>query len=300
MDPSDSQEPTAPENVERRADDFFDQARLLVGDRFAEARFDPDRGLRVTIIDLDDQDTAAITNAAQQLGILDWVRIEHADPSALATWERLRHDLQRLQSAQPRVLRQYPIPDPGYRRPPVRIHVSADAQSTAADLHSAYGDFVSLQVGALPYPPAAQSTSAPREATARTDSRETANPAEMSIVLEAPLAIGSGQTTTHGLLLTNLSDQDIRVQTNGHLTATIIDDTGAAVGGYAGAQQLPLVIFTAGPSQTVRIPVLVGTASYTSELGYAIPPGTWHLTAPMNLADGRRLVTPALELTITA
>lgn len=298
MDPSDGQQPTASENVERHAHDFFDQARLLVGDRFAEARFDPDRGLRVTIVDLNDQDTAGITNAAQQLGILDWVRIEYADPTAIATWERLRHDLQRLQSAEPRVLTQYPTPGPGYRRPPVRIHLSADAQSTAADLHSTYGDFVSLRVGALPYPPTAQSTSAPH-ATIRTDNRETPNPAEMSIVLEAPLAIGSGQTTTHGLLLTNLSDQDIRVHTNGNLTATVVDDTGAAVGGYAGAQQVPLVIFAAGPSDTVRIPLLVGTASYISELGYAIPPGTWHLTAPMDLADGRRLVTPALELTIT-
>jgi hypothetical protein len=298
VNPSNGKEPTAPENVERHAHDFFDQARLLVGDRFAEARFDPDRGLRVTIIELNDQDTTAITNAAQQLGILDWVRIEHADPTALATWERLRHDLQRLQSTEPRVLREYPTPEPGYRRPPVHIHLSAHGQSTAANLHSAYGNFVALQVGALPYPPAAQPTIAPR-AMARTENRETADPAEMSIALQAPLTIRTGQTATHGLLLTNLSDQDIRVHTNGNLTATIIDDTGAAVGGYAGAQTLPLVIFTAGPSQTVRIPVLVGTASYTSELGYAIPPGTWHLVAPMNLADGRRLVTPALELTIT-
>lgn len=298
MDPSDSHEPAAPENVERHAGDFFDDARLLVGDRFAEARFDPDRGLRVTIIDLNDQDTTAITNAAHQLGILDWVRIEHADPAALATWDLLRHDLQRLQSTEPRVLRQYPTPEPGYRRPPVHIHLSADAQSTAADLHRTYGNFVSLQVGALPYPHAAHSPSVTRP-MARTDDRETVNPAEMSVALEVPLAIGSGQTTTHGLMLTNLSDQDIRVHTNGNLTATIVDDTGAAVGGYAGAQHLPLVIFTAGPSETVRIPVLVGTASYTSELGYAIPPGTWHLTAPMNLADGRRLMTPALQLTIT-
>ena len=134
---------------------------------------------------------------------------------------------------------------------------------------------------------------------ARTDDREPVDPAEMSIVLAAPLAIGTGQTATHDLLFTNLSDQDIRVRTNGNLTATIVDDTGTAVGGYTGAQHLPLMIFAAAPSETVRIPVLVGTASYSPELGYAVPPGTWHLTAPMDLDDGRHLVTPALELTIT-
>lgn len=298
MHPRDSQGPTAPDDVERHSDDLFDQARALAGDRFAEARFDPDRGLRVTIIDLNDQDTTAITDLAQRLGIAGWVRIEHADPAALETWERLRHDLLRLQSTKPRALMQYPTPKPGYRRPPVRIHLSADAQSTAAELHNTYGDFVSLQVGALPYPPAAHPPSGPR-ASAQTSDRAPANPSEMHIVLETPLALGSGQTTTHGLLLTNLSQQDLSVHTNGHLTATIVDDSGAAVGGYTGAQHQPLVIFTAAPSETIRIPVLVGTASYSPELGYALPPGTWHLTAPMNLADGRHLVTPPLELTIT-
>ena len=89
MHPRDTTGPTAPDDVERHAHDLFDQARALTGDRFAEARFDPDRGLRVTIIDLNDEDTTAITDAAQRLGIAGWVRIEHADPAALATWERL-------------------------------------------------------------------------------------------------------------------------------------------------------------------------------------------------------------------
>ena len=298
MDPSNSQEPTAPKDVGRHAHKFFDAARLLAGDRFAEARFDPDRGLRVTVIDLNDQDTASITHAAEQLGILDWIRIEHADPAALATWERLRHDLQRLQSIEPHLLMAYPTPDPGYRRPPVDIHLSADAQNTAADLHNSYGDFVALKVGALPYPPEPKSINT-REATTPTERREPANPAEMNIALEGPLAIRSGQTSRPGLLLTNLSTEDIHVHTNGNLTATIVDDAGADIGGYSGAQTMPLMVFTARPSKTVRIPLLVGTASYKPELGYAIPPGTWHLTAPMDLADGRRLMTPPLKLKIT-
>ena len=61
----------------------------------------------------------------------------------------------------------------------------------------------------------------------------------------------------------------------------------------------PLVIFTEEPSQTARVPLLVGTASFKAELGYTVPPGTWHLTASMDLSDGRHLTTPPLELTIT-
>lgn len=293
----DDQGPTAPDGVEWHADELFTQARALVGERFAEARFDPDRGLRVTIIDLSDQDVTAITEVARRLGIVSWVRVERADPAALETWERLRHDLQRLWAAKPPVMLTSPTPDPGYRRPPVHIDLSADSESTAADLHNAYGDFVSLRVGALAYPPGA---SLPRP-SARIIDRHPADPAEMRILLEAPLALRSGRTTTHGLLLTNLSDHDIQVHTNGHLTAVIVDDAGATVGGpdAGGAQQAPLVIFTASPSKTVRIPVFLGTASYTPELGYAVPAGSWHLTAPMDLADGRKLVTPALAFTIT-
>ncbi|MFL6162051.1 MAG: hypothetical protein ACJ74U_07470 [Jatrophihabitantaceae bacterium] len=301
LPPGDDQGPTAWDDVRRHAIEFFTAARGLVDDRLAEARGDPDRGLLfVTIIDLNDQDITAITDVARRLGIANWVRVELAEPADLASWERLRHDLQRLWSAEPRLLLQSPSTDPGYQRPPVDIRLSADAESTAADLHNTYGDFVSLRVGALPYPLAAWPPSPPR-ASARTIERDPVNPAELRIVLEAPLALRSGQQTTHGLLLTNLSDHDISVHTNGQLIATIVDDAGAAVGGRdtGGVWNCPRVIFTAAPSETVRIPVFVGTASYSPELGYTVPAGSWHLTAPMNLADGRHLLTPALALTIT-
>lgn len=298
MEPNDGQGPTAPDDVEWHADELFEQSRELVADRFGEARFDPDRGLRVTIIDLNDQDIAAITNLGKRLGIASWVRIERADPAALETWERLRHDLLRLQNAQPRVLQQYPTPDPGYRRPPVRIHLAAHAEPAAANLHNLYGDFVSLQVGALPYPLRADPPNPPRPSR-QSSEPDTVSPTEMRIVLSGPLSLRTGQTTTHALILTNLTNHDVSVHTNGHLTASVVDDTGSAVGGYTGAQHLPLVIFTAKPSESVRIPVLIGTASYSPALGYAIPPGIWHLTAPMTLSDGRHRITPALELTIT-
>ncbi len=125
------------------------------------------------------------------------------------------------------------------------------------------------------------------------------DPAQLRIVLDGPLHLRSGQTVTHGLLLTNLTDHDISVRTNGHLTATVVDEAGEPVGGYVGAQQQPLVVITARPSETARVPLLVGTASLAPELGYTVPAGTWHLRSRLDLGEGRQYVTPALELTIT-
>jgi hypothetical protein len=291
--------PRAPDRVRDQQHELFEAARLIVGERYAESRVDPDRGFRVTVIDLSDEDRAAITAVAQRLGIEDWVRIERADPVALENWEELRVELLRLREERPGVLRGYPTPNSGYRRPPVEIHLAADAAATAADLHVGFGDFVSLQVGALAYPP--DSTQPPSDLATAGSELTTVDPAEMHLVLDGPLTIRSGVTTTHHVLVTNLSDHDISIKTNGNLTATVLDpDTGAPVGGYAGPQRLPLVTFTAEPGKPVRIPLLVGTASFRPELGYTVPPGNWQLSAPLRLADGRHFVSPPLELTITS
>jgi len=296
VEPSGVHGQLAPEHVSEHAHDFFEQARALLGDRFAEARFDlDDRGLRVTIVDPTDQDVTVIGDVARGLGIESWVRLERADPVAVAAWERLSHDLQRLGAADPRLLLRYPGPSARYRRPPVEIHLISTAESTAAELHEGYGDFVSLRVGALPYPPAA----AP-ETPRRTVDRDPVDPAEFRIELESPLSLTRGSRTTHGLLLTNLGNQDIGVHTNGQLTAAIVDGD-RIVGGLdtGGVWNQPRLTFAAAPSETVRMPVIVGTTSYAPELGYVLPAGNWHLTARLDLADGRRLRTPALPLTIT-
>lgn len=79
-----------------------------------------------------------------------------------------------------------------------------------------------------------------------------------------------------------------------NLTAAIVDRAGA----YFGAQTAPLIIFTAEPGRTVQIPLLVGTDSCSPDLGYAVPAGEWRVVAPLDLADGKRLVSPPLPLTV--
>ena len=79
---------------------------------------------------------------------------------------------------------------------------------------------------------------------------------------------------------------------------------GEVVGGFSGAQHLPLIIFRVAPEQNGRVPLLIGTASFTARLGYAVPAGDWGVQATLTLGpdlrDSPRRRTPVLPLTITA
>jgi hypothetical protein len=275
---------------------FAEAVAAIVGERFAESRIDDDDYLHVTVIELTGADEAAILDVARQLDLAGWVRIERADPGALDAWERVRQDLLRLQDADPHVLLEWPTPSPGYRRPPIEIHLTADAADVAEALYQSHGSYVRLIVGALEYP-----TRQPEYAPSADSAALPVDPREMRVELDGPLAVRSGETVTHGLLLTNLTAEPIVVNTNGQLTADVIDPaTGAVVGGYTRSQHRPGVGFQADPSGTVRIPLLVGTASYVADLGYAVPSGVWAVAADLPLQDGRRLRTPSLELTVLA
>jgi hypothetical protein len=109
----------------------------------------------------------------------------------------------------------------------------------------------------------------------------------------------------HGLLLRNLTNHDLQIATNGKVTSVVVDPhTGEVVGGFAGFQTLPLIVFRVAPEHTERIPLLVGTASITPRLGYAVPAGDWGIQATLQLGpdprDAPRRRTPVLPLTITA
>jgi hypothetical protein len=54
------------------------------------------------------------------------------------------------------------------------------------------------------------------------------------------------------------------------------------------------------PGATERIPLLVGTASFVPDLGYAVPPGEWGVQANLAPAAGTAVRAPALPLTITS
>lgn len=128
---------------------------------------------------------------------------------------------------------------------------------------------------------------------------------EITAELDGLAVVSSGQTLRHSLLLGNRTGRELQIATNGQVTATVVDpETGEVVGGFSGAQGLPLIIFRIAPAQTGRVPLLIGTASFTPRLGYTVPAGSWGIQATLTVGpDPRgspRRRTPVLPLTITA
>lgn len=218
-----------------------------------------------------------------------------------AAWDELKVILARLRDEQPGVLTGWPnlVVD---QMPPFQITLAPWATATAADLHQRFGDDVELTVGALPYPAARP----PRRPRVTEPPAELLSPQQATVELDGPAAVRSGHTLRHSLLLHNHSGDDLKIATtNGQLTTAVVDPaTGEVVGGFAGAQALPLITYRVAPGQTQPIPLLTGTASFTPRLGYTVPPGSWGIQATLTLGPDPRNTshrrTPVLPLTITA
>jgi hypothetical protein len=228
--------------------------------------------------------------------------------AGVAVWDELKPALVRLRAEQPDALTRFPDPrvDAG-RQPPFAITLAPWAVAAAEELYRQFGDGVDLTVGALPYPPGRRPVS-PRIAVGYADLPDLSGAAAD---LDGPAVARSGYTLRHGLLLRNLTGREMAITTNGHVTAAVVDpETGEVVGGFSGPQILPLVTFRVPPGETGRIPLLIGTASFTPRLGYAIPPGRWGIRAALAVrADDPAIPgargavrerTPLLPLTVVA
>jgi hypothetical protein len=212
-------------------------------------------------------------------------------------WDSLKMVIVRLLDEQPRALTNYP--DPRFdrdRRPPFSIGLAAWATDAARELHDRFGGDVTLKVGALPYPPNTDRQVPSRGAL----DAPVVDPARIGVDLSEPLSVRTGHTHRQELLLTNRTESVLTISSNGQLTAVVVDPVShRVVGGFAGAQTLPLVSFGIAPGATHPIPLLVGTASFDATLGYAVPAGQWAVRAPIAI-NGDRMSTPTLPLTVTA
>jgi hypothetical protein len=217
----------------------------------------------------------------------------------MATWDELKIILARLQDVTPGPLSSWPDPrDDTDRAPPFQIWLEPWAVDVAGDLHARFGADVELTVGALRYPqrtlvggPAGWPPAPPPEA----------DPAEIEIAVDGPLRIRSGHPALHTLLVGNRGARELRIDTSGELIPAVVDlVSGQPVGGYSGAVRAMLMTFIVAPGTTERIPLLVGTASFVPELGYAVPPGEWGIQAELAPAAGTAARTPVLPLTITS
>ena len=167
-------------------------------------------------------------------------------------------------------------PDPQLDRddaPPYRIELAPWATDAAASLHDAFGVDVELVVGVLSYPDRQPIFTRPTTSPPPV-------PDEATVELDGPGGVPSGHVLHTGLRVHNLSATVLAIRTNGQLTAVVLDPaTGHVVGGYSGAQRLPLVVFQVPPGEHTTIPLMVGTASFVPELGYSVPEGAWEVAA---------------------
>lgn len=215
----------------------------------------------------------------------------------MGTWAELRQVLDHLASRDERPLQGWPDPRVADRQPPFRIQLAPWASEIAAELHDRFGQDVDLTVGALHYPERQKIW--PGGAPPPPPAPVPPLPVDqLSVSLDAPVVVASGDTLSSHLRVHNHGLSPEAVVTNGTITSRIVDPaTGQVVGGYAGARILPRVVFEIAPAQSKLIPLLVGTASGVSELGYAIPPGNWALDAVLQLQAGS-FRTPPLPMTI--
>ncbi|MHB1988703.1 MAG: hypothetical protein ACYCSF_12090 [Acidimicrobiales bacterium] len=61
------------------------------------------------------------------------------------------------------------------------------------------------------------------------------------------------------------------------LLGWLLDDSNQTVGGYCGGIAGTGLLVEVGPRRATSLPVLYGTASTSTDLGYAVPPGRYSL-----------------------
>jgi hypothetical protein len=178
----------------------------------------------------------------------------------------------------------------------VMVQLRASEESLAAGLHQRYGDAVELTVGRFPYPDLPR----PHPLLNPPEGRPPLLPPDLAdVTLPSGIRIRSGEDLTSALVTRNNTGDELVVETNGQVTARVMDsETGRCIGGFTGAQTMPLRPFRAPPHDSVVIPILIGTASFVPELGYAVPPGEWWIEVVLRITDRGVFRTPLLPISI--
>ena len=180
----------------------------------------------------------------------------------------------------------------------VHLELGADQEPLAATLLEQFGDAVELKVGAFPFPMPADSAVGPPF------SRPDALPISLEgvdVTLSDSTTVLSGGVANSQLEFSNHGGAEVTLDTNGVVTARILDpSTLEVVGGFVGAQTMPLIRFPIAPGEAIRVPLLVGAASFKRSLGYTVPPGEWMMDAIVKVHDRGDRRIPPLPVVIVA
>jgi hypothetical protein len=217
-------------------------------------------------------------------------------------WESLRSKLIELEADVPSPLQSYPSPERQLVAPPFEVNLAPWAIEIAKELKSQFGDYVVLTVGALRYPTGELCglVGAPMNPPVPYD-EPIASDDEVAVTVADHLQVRSGYELQAELQLANRLDSPVTVEAGTSIYGRILDPaTGEVVGGFMGARRLALVSYEIKPTETITIPLVVGTASFKRSLGYSVPPGKWAIEAALLLVGRGRRRTPTIPLTIVA
>ena len=254
----------------------------LHADDFVEELFENEPHIRLIVLMVGDrlaEHEAALRELVHHPKQLEVRRT----PFPKSQLEEIRGELNEAAKNRPGAFKQW-----GMSRGRVNVQLAADQEGLAATLHERFGDAVELRVGVFPYPPILDADDREKRPAA------VARPAlpllpseEFEVSLESEIVIASGATTRGALRIHNRGGAEAVIETNGGVTARVVDpQTNEGIGGFVGAQAMPLIKYRIAPNSTVSIPLLVGTASTVRSLGYAIPPGSWAIEVPIQI-EGR-------------
>ena len=254
----------------------------LHADDFVEELFENEPHIRLIVLMVGDrlaEHEAALRELVQHPKQLEVRR----PPFPKSRLEEIRRELNATAKNHPGAFMQW-----GISLGRVNVQLAADQEELAATFHRRFGDAVELRVGVFLYPP-----------VLGPDHQEEGPPAvarpqlpllpseEFEVSLEGEIVIASGATTRSTLRIQNRGSAEAVIETNGGVTARVVDpQTNEGVGGFVGAQAMPLIKYRIAPDGTVSIPLLIGTTSSVRSLGYAIPPGSWAIEVPIQI-EGR-------------
>jgi hypothetical protein len=181
----------------------------------------------------------------------------------------------------------------------VIVRLRADAVDLARQIGDCYGDAVDLTVGFLHFPDCSWSDAHGAVIADHPQPVGMPLPAELHLAVDGDLVVKSGANLASTIRLFNEGKEDVVVHTNGQITASVVDPTTTEiVGGYAGAQVMPLVLFPAPAGGSVPIPLFIGTASTRPRLGYAVPPGRWAIEINLGLGGVGTFRAPPIPLVV--